>query len=130
MTNFEEEIAKRDARIAELEAENRVLEQEISQQPSAGVACALMSALEGIVHDQRVPNEVSQECAAVLIEARRPNPCRAQAVPDGWVMVPAVATDHMTWVGQSMRHGTEISIGSIYCAMLAAAPSAKKESGH
>lgn len=46
----------------------------VIQQPSAGVACALMSALEGIVHDQRVPNEVSQECAAVLIEARRLNP--------------------------------------------------------
>lgn len=50
-------------------------------QPTAGagvVVGALVSALEGIVHDERVPNEVSQDYAALLIEARRLNPCRAQ----------------------------------------------------
>lgn len=43
-------------------------------------------------------------------------------VPEGWQIVPVKPTDHMTWVGQSMRYHSEISIGSIYCAMLAAAP--------
>lgn len=42
-------------------------------------------------------------------------------VPPGHVAAPAVATDRMTWVGQSMRYDREISIGSIYAAMLAAA---------
>ena len=42
---------------------------------------------------------------------------------EGWQLVPVEATDHMTWVGQSMRYDAEISIGSIYCAMIAAAPS-------
>lgn len=35
-----------------------------------GLALALMAALESVVHDERVPNEVSQEVAAVLIEAQ------------------------------------------------------------
>lgn len=54
-----------------------------------------------------------------LLYAARPP---AVAVPDGYALVPAVATDHMTWVGQSMRYDREISIGAIYAAMLAAAP--------
>lgn len=44
-----------------------------AQQPSGVVINELMTALECIVHDERVSNEVSQECAAVLIEARRLN---------------------------------------------------------
>lgn len=47
-----------------------------------------------------------------------------QAVPSGWKLVPVEPTDRMTWVGQSLRPDTEISIGSIYAAMLAAAPTA------
>lgn len=43
-----------------------------TKQPS-GVVLPLMAALESVVHDERVPNEVSQEVAAVLIEARRLN---------------------------------------------------------
>lgn len=104
---LEAEIAKRDARIAELERQGAALAASYcdgvigdsyghayckykaelatlkAQQPSAGVVVgALVSALEGIVHDERVPNEVSQDYAALLIEARRLNPCCAQSVSD------------------------------------------------
>ena len=46
----------------------------------SGVVLPLMAALESVVHDERVPNEVSQEVAAVLIEARRLN---SSPVSDG-----------------------------------------------
>lgn len=48
----------------------------LKAQPRSAVASSLRSALESVVHDGRVPNAVSQECAAVLIEARRLNPSR------------------------------------------------------
>ena len=51
------------------------LEQELAAlkaQPS-GVVLPLMAALKSVVHDNRAPNEVSQECAAVLIEVARLN---------------------------------------------------------
>lgn len=44
-------------------------------------------------------------------------------ISEGWQLVPVEPTNHMTWVGQSMRYDSEISIGSIYRAMLGAAPS-------
>lgn len=42
---------------------------ELKAQPGR-VVLPLMAALESVVHDERVPNEVSQEVAAVLIEAQ------------------------------------------------------------
>lgn len=56
------------------------------------------------------------------IEAALAGKLPTPAVPEGWQLVPVEPTNHMTWVGQSMRYDSEISIGSIYCAMLAAAP--------
>lgn len=41
-------------------------------QPSASALVeALISGFEILTHDDRVPNEVSQECAAVIIQARK-----------------------------------------------------------
>ena len=50
------------------------------------------------------------------------------AVPEGFVLAPDEPTDQMTYIGQKMRYDPANSIGSIYCAMLAAAPSPAKES--
>lgn len=186
MINFEEEIAKRDARIAELEADrdriktiadnycalNMDAQVELAalkaQQPSVGgayssdpLACsgcaagrfrcrssagvvigALVSALEGIAHDERVPNEVSQDYAALLIEARRLNPCRAQAVPDDCASVPVAglkqvhrdldACQKVIWLvggfDPAYCEDAQARLKDIE-GWLAAAPSAKKESG-
>lgn len=52
-----------------------------------------------------------------------------QVVADGWQLVPVRPTSSMTWVGQSMRYESSISMGSIYCAMLAAAPAPSTTEG-
>ncbi|YCH23112.1 hypothetical protein M1D96_06305 [Pseudomonas sp. D1-3] len=79
--------------------------------------------------EYRVPNSVPIKWEYEHIEsmlagwqARAALQPAGGAVPDGWKLVPVKPTDHMTWVGQSMRPDTEISIGSIYAGMLAAAP--------
>lgn len=110
---------------------------------SAGVVVgALVSALEGIVHDERVPNEVSQDYAALLIEARRLNHCRAQAVPEGYVMVPVEPTKEMLDAKHEDGDGYLVSddeyyfsnrgevrkfLAYVWNGMLAAAPSANSE---
>ena len=47
----------------------------------AGMVEALLHHIEALVHDSRVPNEVSQECAAVLLTARYAH--RAAPAPGG-----------------------------------------------
>lgn len=46
----------------------------------------------------------------------------ASAVPPGYRPVPIEPTDKMTFVGQSTRYESVVSIGSLYAAMIAAAP--------
>lgn len=45
-------------------------------------------------------------------------------IPTGRRLVPIEPTDKMTYVGQSLRYDSAISIGEIYRQMLAAAPDA------
>jgi len=72
------------------------------------------------------------DCAALKDKRNFGTPVAAQAgqvaVPEGFVLAPDEPTDQMTYIGQKMRYDPANSIGSIYCAMLAAAPSPAKES--
>ena len=56
------------------------------------------------------------------LEAELAELCKRVCVPDGYVVVPVDPTNSMTSVGQSLRYDPVNSIGSIYRAMLAAAP--------
>ena len=77
-----------------------------------------------MLHDEE--SERINTAAMTVAQHRRilagVNQQAGSGVPEGWKLVPINPTDHMTWVGQSMRPDAEISIGSIYCGMITAAP--------
>lgn len=147
---LEAEISERDARIAELEAivpiesELRAkaeqatteLERELAalkaQQPSAGVVLPepLRRGDEGGSGEYGAA--MIRGFNACLREVARLNPCRAQTVPDGYVPVPVEPTEIMQDAGCAAMPTVDChpyDAGMVYKAMLAAAPSAKKESG-
>lgn len=108
--------------------------EDLKAQP-IGVVLPLMAALESVVHDERVPNEVSQEVAAVLIEARRLNSSPVSSAPSHGEqvrhMVPSWMASARTFVDRLHLAGwrdhadaQHAGVAGMYDELLAAAPSA------
>lgn len=153
ITQLEAEIVKRDSRIVELEKESiqdtkaindllASIHELKTQQPSGLVVHAIQQAVESVQAPEGMTASRSEYFKAgaratvravnsALKDVARLNPCRAQSVPDGYVLAPVEPTPEMRAVimsGISHDH-----VVRIYKDMLAAAatPSAQqKESGY
>lgn len=147
------EIVKRDARIAELEAtklhgemvmlrtDRDRLAAELkytiaalkAQQPSGAVLPEHFEMEPFQTVDKGSTNYKAGFNAAIRKVRESLNPCRAQPVPDGYVVVPVEPTPEMSEAAATAESSSLIygfRINRMYAAMLAAAPSAQqKESG-
>lgn len=142
---LEAEIAERDARIAGLLADvdewqelaarradivfaqNRELAALKAQQPSAGVVLPERMELDGNGGWRDLRAETHNRC---LDEVARLNPCRAQAVPEGYVLVPVEPTLEMMKASKRELEKSPViwcRYKAAYRALLAAAPSANSE---